>query len=446
MGKNRPESKCEYLCEQLSTGAGYKQHKWIEVQVKTPAEAEKYETEIKTQDSQTSSLIRRFNVHKALSMVVKDYQKTENRKWFLNLKAEAEAANHYLRTRSSDNNKIREQRKREAQERERKEQEKEQERKEREWPMDQLNILDPEHKMSPTHRSMFLEAQFRIHAENQAKKKAEKEAERKAEIAKQHAREIERQRVQRRQEFWRKSKKLIIFVICLIVASVIIFIKFNLEGVNIDIAKGISFKDKTVATLAYGADIVKVFKHAVFECRDYKKISGDVFTVNDINEKGLNVTYANHQVTLPYDARKPLSKNTMYVWSADDSKGFYLKPTMAGYKVYTYKTPKEMVNGKMKLYSTYACGSFINNTRYPFLHKERVSKTFTDLFDTADLKLVRNSIFASHGYVFKSDDVTNYFKRYPWYHPGNNSLDNYTQIEKDNAKFIKKIEDGRNKK
>ena len=249
----------------------------------------------------------------------------------------------------------------------------------------------------------------------------------------------------RRQEFWRKNKKYVYSAIGLAVVLVLVIfsIKYRFEIENIFNANGISSDVKTVA---YDANIIKDFKHAVFECGDYRKISGDTFMVHGISGNGLIVTYANQKSALPYDARKPLSKNGMYLWSAKDLKGFYVKPTMEGYQIYTYKTPEEMANNKMNLYGVYACGSFIDNTRYPFLHKEHVSRTFTDLFDTADLKLMRNSIFASHGFVFKSDEVIRYFRKYPWYHPGNNNLDDYTQIEKDNVKFIKKIEDDRNKK
>lgn len=433
--KNRPEPKCEYLCEILSSGYGYKQHKWIEVQVQTSAEAEKFETKIKTQESET----RGYNFNEGWAKVFanfdKQIQRNINTKWYSERAAEKQAANRYLYKRSSENSKIREQREQKEREEREREERKEQEKKRLEWYLSLVFNNNPYDKSCRIEQ--FLEEQ-RENAEIAEQRK-------KAEIAEQRAREIERQRVQRRQEFWRKIR-IPLFLAIVLVFSVIIFRKFHFESANIDIANGISSEDKTVANITYDADVVKDFNHAVFECGDYRKISGDGFMVHVIDRKGMTVTYANKQVTLPYDARKPLSRNGMYVWSVDDSKGFYLKPTMAGYLVYTYKTPGEMVNDKMSLYSAYSCGSFINNTRYPFLHKEHVSKNFTDLFDTADLKLVRNSIFASHGFVFKSDDVTNYFRKYPWYHPGNNSLDDYTQIEKDNAKFIKKIEDRRNKK
>ena len=244
-------------------------------------------------------------------------------------------------------------------------------------------------------------------------------------------------------QYRHKSKTLLISAAVLIVFAVGFYILTNYKIV--DFNKLLTADINQVTVVNYEDDIVKAFNHALFECRDYRKIRGDNFLIKSVKGNGMTVTYGNQQATLAYDARRPMSKNAMYVWSSADSKGFYVRPTMEGFQVYTYKTQKEMVNNKMSLYSAYACGEFINNTRFPFLHKELVTKSFTDLFDVADLKLVRNSIFASHGYVF-NDEVTSYFKKYPWYHPGNNSLDDYNQFEKDNAKFIKNIEDGRKKK
>ncbi len=244
-------------------------------------------------------------------------------------------------------------------------------------------------------------------------------------------------------QYRRKGKTWLILAAVLIVFAICFYVITNYKIV--DFNKLMTADPNQISAVNYEDNIVKAFNHALFECSDYRKIRGDDFLIKSVKGSGMTVTYGNQQATLPYDARKPKSKNAMYIWSAADSKGFYVKPTMEGFQVYTYKTQKEMANNKMSIYSAYACGSFTNNTRYPFLHKEPVTKSFTDLFDTADLKLVRNSIFAAHGYVF-NDEVTSYFKKYPWYHPGNNSLDDYTQVEKDNAKFIKNIEDGRKNK
>jgi len=35
----------------------------------------------------------------------------------------------------------------------------------------------------------------------------------------------------------------------------------------------------------------------------------------------------------------------------------------------------------------------------------------------AKLKIARNEIYARHGYVFKTDDMKNYFGKLPWYKP-----------------------------
>ena len=36
---------------------------------------------------------------------------------------------------------------------------------------------------------------------------------------------------------------------------------------------------------------------------------------------------------------------------------------------------------------------------------------------SANLRLLRNEIFARHGYIFKSQELTNYFSKFDWYQP-----------------------------
>ena len=63
----------------------------------------------------------------------------------------------------------------------------------------------------------------------------------------------------------------------------------------------------------------------------------------------------------------------------------------------------------------------------------------TDVVDIghADLRIMRNEIFARHGYVFKSDDLESYFKYQPWYMAQfDNVEDKLTDVEKKNIAFI----------
>jgi len=58
------------------------------------------------------------------------------------------------------------------------------------------------------------------------------------------------------------------------------------------------------------------------------------------------------------------------------------------------------------------------------------------------LLLMRNEIFARHGYIFKRDDLYNHFVQKPWYNPRLKDVSHLlSPIEKANIKLIKQFED-----
>ncbi|MDM8560698.1 YARHG domain-containing protein [Candidatus Parabeggiatoa sp. HSG14] len=58
-----------------------------------------------------------------------------------------------------------------------------------------------------------------------------------------------------------------------------------------------------------------------------------------------------------------------------------------------------------------------------------------------DLKVMRNEIFARHGYVFKTPDIKGYFNKQGWYESKSSGVvSQLTEIERANIKFIKKHE------
>jgi len=69
--------------------------------------------------------------------------------------------------------------------------------------------------------------------------------------------------------------------------------------------------------------------------------------------------------------------------------------------------------------------------------------TYSDIssFSPAQLRILRNEIYARHGYIFKSADLKAHFSRYPWYKPRYTDVTSMmSDIEKYNAQFIKKYE------
>lgn len=69
--------------------------------------------------------------------------------------------------------------------------------------------------------------------------------------------------------------------------------------------------------------------------------------------------------------------------------------------------------------------------------------TYNDIrsLSKPQLRILRNEIYARHGYIFKSADLKAYFSKYPWYKPLYGDVTSkMSGIEKYNAAFIKKYE------
>lgn len=69
--------------------------------------------------------------------------------------------------------------------------------------------------------------------------------------------------------------------------------------------------------------------------------------------------------------------------------------------------------------------------------------TYNDIrsLNKSQLRILRNEIYARHGYIFKSADLKAHFSKYPWYKPLYGDVTSkMSGIEKYNAAFIKKYE------
>jgi len=59
----------------------------------------------------------------------------------------------------------------------------------------------------------------------------------------------------------------------------------------------------------------------------------------------------------------------------------------------------------------------------------------------SELRILRNEIYARHGYIFKSQDLRDYFSAKDWYHPQYNDVSSLLNtIEKKNVAFIQRYE------
>ena len=58
-----------------------------------------------------------------------------------------------------------------------------------------------------------------------------------------------------------------------------------------------------------------------------------------------------------------------------------------------------------------------------------------------ELKIMRNEIYARHGYIFRTEEMKEYFKSQRWYEPKYENVDDMlTKVEKQNIKLIKRYE------
>ena len=64
-----------------------------------------------------------------------------------------------------------------------------------------------------------------------------------------------------------------------------------------------------------------------------------------------------------------------------------------------------------------------------------------DWLPKKNLRILRNSIFARYGYIFKSQDLQDYFGNKSWYIPSASNVDNMlTPVDKDIISYLSKLE------
>ncbi len=78
---------------------------------------------------------------------------------------------------------------------------------------------------------------------------------------------------------------------------------------------------------------------------------------------------------------------------------------------------------------------------YPDASIRNLSSSELSGYSKRELKLMRNEIFARHGYIFKTDDMKKHFSSKQWYEPKYNDVNSMlTDIEQQNIKTIQQLE------
>lgn len=76
---------------------------------------------------------------------------------------------------------------------------------------------------------------------------------------------------------------------------------------------------------------------------------------------------------------------------------------------------------------------------YPFTSQRKVTYDDIAYLSSSELRIMRNEIYARHGYIFKSKDLRNYFLSQGWYEPMTYDVVLST-IEQYNVNFIRQYE------
>ena len=76
-----------------------------------------------------------------------------------------------------------------------------------------------------------------------------------------------------------------------------------------------------------------------------------------------------------------------------------------------------------------------------WVSEEYLSESDLAGYTKAELRILRNSIFARYGYIFRSDDLYNHFAQFDWYSPEYDDVNSMlSKTEKHNVNLIKKLE------
>lgn len=107
----------------------------------------------------------------------------------------------------------------------------------------------------------------------------------------------------------------------------------------------------------------------------------------------------------------------------------------AGYSGNEYaEYKKEKANNPKKASGIPSSGSL---GQFDYLSTTRLTEADIQGYDSAELRLLRNAIFASHGYIFQSDDLINYFSNFSDYSPVTRNVTDFNAVESVNVAFIK---------
>ncbi len=106
-------------------------------------------------------------------------------------------------------------------------------------------------------------------------------------------------------------------------------------------------------------------------------------------------------------------------------------------------TEKDSKKESVKNPEDYETDAVINDP-YEYLCTRKISFSDIEGEDKAELEVMRNYIFARHGYRFQRNDLFVFFSRFDWYYGRTSDMEEVmnelSEIERYNVEYIKKYE------
>ncbi|MDD7317471.1 MAG: YARHG domain-containing protein [Prevotella sp.] len=194
-------------------------------------------------------------------------------------------------------------------------------------------------------------------------------------------------------------------------------------------------------------DISEMLHRKVLFAGEYIDHKGDLVTFCADEQKVLGLTEggSDYKIVELFDTPSnivELSDGTLYSITHEDD-GLLLTEMLRG----NYD-PEEMPTTEhaMKLYHVLPAnmkGTAKKKSRFDFASDDVLYISSLGGFTSYELQLMRNEIYARHGYRFSTPKMNEYFSLCPWYSPRESNDDvmkELSETEKINVKMIKRVE------
>jgi len=121
---------------------------------------------------------------------------------------------------------------------------------------------------------------------------------------------------------------------------------------------------------------------------------------------------------------------------------YCFKVSENGFNLYTTNTDdSEFEYEPEKLWVKLTIDQEKNEGHWPLLKGDIVMENYACYFTKKQVRIMRNEIYARHGYKFASADLTAHFSKMSWYHPvDDNSKVHLSDVENLNVSILKNIE------